>query len=315
MFFIIIGAVVGVTLPFQIAANSKLQQTIGSSLQANFVNFIIGTVGLATVTLITGQSLGISFQLIRSAPAWIWLGGLLGVIYQMGNILLFPRLGGVQTVLMPILGQIFGSLIIDDFRLFNSPFHAITPFRIGGVILVLLGIITTVVLPTYLINRYRLIGFTRDHQPRSWGWNILGILCGGLNACQVAINGDLGHVLNSAAKASYVSLLTGTVVLIAIMMTFDRPKKTVIIDRLRQNNVWWIWIGGIFGAAFVFGNSFLVPLLGTGMTVAIVLVGQIVGSLMIDEFGWLGAKKKPINLLQVVGILIMIGGVFVIKLV
>lgn len=103
--------------------------------------------------------------------------------------------------------------------------------------------------------------------------------------------------------------------LIAIMMTFDRPKKTVIIDRLRQNNVWWIWIGGIFGAAFVFGNSFLVPLLGTGMTVAIVLVGQIVGSLMIDEFGWLGAKKKPINLLQVVGILIMIGGVFVIKLV
>lgn len=51
------------------------------------------------------------------------------------------------------------------------------------------------------------------------------------------------------------------------------------------------------------------------MTVAIVLVGQIVGSLMIDEFGWLGAKKKPINLLQVVGILIMIGGVFVIKLV
>lgn len=314
MFFVIFGIIVGVTLPFQIATNSRLQQTIASSLQANCVNFIIGTVVLGSLTLITGQSLGVSGHFIQAVPAWIWLGGALGVIYQMGNILLFPRLGGVQTVLMPILGQIFGSLVIDNFRLFGSPFHAVTPFRLIGVLLVLIGIITTVVLPSYLINRYRLVEFQGHKRLQRQGWGLLGILCGGVNACQVAINGDLGHALNSPAKASYISLLTGTVLLLIIMAIFDRPRKTVIRNRLRSKNGWWIWIGGVFGAAFVFGNSVLVPVLGTGMTVAIVLVGQIVGSLVIDEFGWVGAKRNPINLFQIIGILIMIGGVFVIKL-
>ncbi|MFT8727459.1 MAG: DMT family transporter [Liquorilactobacillus ghanensis] len=314
MFFIIFGIIVGITLPFQIATNSKLQQTIASSLQACLVNFIIGTIVLSILTLFTGQSLEISTNFIQSVPSWIWLGGILGVIYQMGNILLFPRLGGVQTVLMPILGQIFGSLIIDNFRLFDSPFHAITFFRILGVILVLLGILTTVVLPKYSINRYRLIGFKNKSFSGNIGWQLLGIVCGIVNACQVAINGDLGRVLNSPSKASYISLFTGTILLLVIVYLFDRPSIKKLEYRLNKYNTWWLWIGGIFGAAFVFGNSFLVPILGTGMTVSIVLVGQLSGSLLIDEFGWVGVKKNPINLLQIIGILVMILGIFIIKL-
>ncbi|MFT8907775.1 MAG: DMT family transporter [Lentilactobacillus diolivorans] len=314
MFIIIFGIMVGVTLPFQVAANSKLQQTIESSLQACFVNFIIGTLVLAILTMITGQSLGISESLIKSTPIWIWLGGALGVIYQMGNILLFPRLGSVQTVLLPILGQIFGSLVIDNYQLFDSPYHAITAYRLLGVILVLLGILTTVVLPTYLINRYRLVGFRDQQSTGNIGWQLLGVGGGIVNACQVAINGDLGRVLKSPSKASYISLLTGTILLLVIVYFVDRPKVGLIRGRLVGHHAWWIWIGGVFGAAFVFGNSYLVPIIGTGMTVAIVLVGQLLGSLMIDEFGWVGAKKNPINLLQIIGLLIMVFGVFVIKL-
>ncbi|MFD1124096.1 DMT family transporter [Lentilactobacillus raoultii] len=314
MLFIIFGIIVGVTLPFQIATNSKLQQTIASSLQANLVNFIIGSIVLAILALVTGQSLGISLNFVQNVPVWIWLGGVLGVIYQMGNILLFPRLGGVATVLMPILGQIFGSLLIDNFRLFDSPFHAITAFRLLGVVLVLLGILTTVVLPTYLINRQRLIQVKKQRSAGKFSWGLLGILCGGVNACQVAINGALGHALGSPAKASYISLVTGMILLFVIIFFFDRPRINTIKFRLHQYNAWWIWIGGIFGAAFVFGNSVLVPILGTGMTAAIVLIGQLSGSLLIDEFGWVGARRNPINLLQIIGILIMIGGVFVIKL-
>ena len=52
-------------------------------------------------------------------PWWIWIGGALGVIYLTGNIVLFPKLGSVQTVIMPILGQIVMSMLIDNFGWFT----------------------------------------------------------------------------------------------------------------------------------------------------------------------------------------------------
>ena len=75
-----------------------------------------------------------------------------------------------------------------------------------------------------------------------------------------------------------------------------------------------MWIGGIIGGLFVFGNTYLVPILGTGLAVVIILVGQMAGSLLVDQFGLLESNKNPITPIQVIGILIMIAGVSLIRL-
>ncbi len=74
-------------------------------------------------------------------PAWIWIGGICGVVFLTGNILLFPKLGGVQTVVLPVLGQILMGLTIDNFGLFYSQQTSLTAFRIAGAVLVLLGVV------------------------------------------------------------------------------------------------------------------------------------------------------------------------------
>lgn len=61
-------------------------------------------------------------------------------------------------------------------------------------------------------------------------------------------------------------------------------------------------------------QCYLAPTIGTGLAVVIVLLGLMAGSLAIDQFGWLGAKRNPVTALQLIGLLVMILGVACIRL-
>jgi len=310
MLAILIGLTIGVGLPIQTSINSRLRDSVGSPFVASGVSFTVGTLFLAVMTLLLEHNLWFSPQLFSSQPVWIWLGGLFGVIYLTGNILLFPKLGSVQTVIMPVLGQILMGLLVDDFGWFGSQRNPLTWVRGFGALLVLLGVICTVALSTWLANHH-----ANAETPVTaglWFWRLAGVFTGMLSATQTAINGHLGTVLQSSLKAALVSFFVGMVALMLIVL-LSRTKLQVTTPT-GQHNPWWMWIGGLLGALYVLGNVVLVPLVGTGLAVVIVLVGLMAGSLLIDQFGWLGAKRHPMTLVQVVGLVIMIAGVALIRL-
>ena len=68
------------------------------------------------------------------------------------------------------------------------------------------------------------------------------------------------------------------------------------------------------GAVYVLANIYLSGILGTGMTVIILLVGATAGGAVIDHFGLLGAAQKSLTVRKVVGILGMLAGAAAIKL-
>lgn len=43
----------------------------------------------------------------------------------------------------------------------------------------------------------------------------------------------------------------------------------------------------------------------------LLLIGQLLLSLLMEQFGWLGAPRKRITALQVIGLLLMLGGAWV----
>ncbi len=77
----------------------------------------------------------------------------------------------------------------------------------------------------------------------------------------------------------------------------------------KQKMPWWIWLGGILGALFIYGSTVLVPLVGTATTVILVLCGTISASLAIDHFALFGAIKRPVRLKQLLGLALLIAGV------
>lgn len=311
----LIGIAAGLLIPIQTSLNSKLRERVGSPYFASLISFSVGALVLACMTLITQGSLLVSTEFINSHPWWIWLGGLLGVIYLTSNILLFPKLRGVQTVIMPILGQIIMSNIIDQFGLFNSKQSSISFIKIVGLLLVILGIFFIVVLDSIMRDRHSTIEgkVAKANQPilAMLPWFTLGIVAGMFNASQSAINGYLGKSLGSPIKGAFYSFFIGMLVCVIVVL-FTR-RKMPIVKKHKEKAPPYIFIGGAIGALGVFGNAYLVPILGTGLTIVMILIGQLLGGVLIDQVGFLGVQKKPISIIQVIGIAIMIIGVFIIK--
>lgn len=78
---------------------------------------------------------------------------------------------------------------------------------------------------------------------------------------------------------------------------------------------WWSFLGGIPGALFVFFIGIVVPVLGPGMGAILGLMGMLIGTIIVQQFGWYQSIKKQVNVMQVIGIIIMVAGVVMIQLV
>ena len=308
---IIIGLAIGFGLPIQTSINSRLKDAFGSPFWSSLISFAIGTVGLAAVVLIQGERLIPTLATISSLPWWLWLGGLFGVIYLTSNILLFPQLGAVQTVIFPVLGQILMGLLIDNGGWFDTARNPLTTMRVIGALLVIAGVLITVALPGYFARRKDVGVPVTKPNPALWLWRGWGIIAGMLSASQTAVNGHLGVELGSAQQSAFISFAIGTVALFVIVLILH---PHITFNETRDEHRWWMWIGGLIGACFVLGNAYLAPTIGTGLAVVIVLLGLMAGSLAIDQFGWLGAKRNPVTALQLIGLLVMILGVACIRL-
>jgi bacterial/archaeal transporter family-2 protein len=164
-----------------------------------------------------------------------------------------------------------------------------------------------------IMSRYHTPTITKEIQVNKWSWRFVGIGAGMLMSIQAAINGQLGIVLDSPFRAAFVSFFIGSVTLIIIVGLKERSYAN-IKEPIKQSAPWWVWIGGFIGGSYVLINVYLVGKIGTGQTVVLALFGQIIGSLLVQQFGLLKSVKNRIVPIQIFGLILMLGGVFLIKL-
>lgn len=309
---IILGFLAGVGLPIQTSVNTRLRKKVGSPYNASLVSFVVALLFLSALLLITGQGLHIPLAQLLNEPAWIWIGGICGLVFLTGNILLFSKLGGVQTVVLPVLGQILMGLIIDNFGLFYSQKTPLSVFRIAGAVMVILGVVLVSMAKE---NKTASEKLQKSESTTLWIWRAFGIFAGMLSATQIAVNGYLGKVVGSPIKASAISFTVGIIFLaiICIVLHFKNGKSESFKNESAKNP-WWMWIGGILGGLYILANVYLSRIVGTGMTVIILLIGSTTRGILVDHFGMFESPKKPINAQKILGVLIMILGAAAIKL-
>ncbi|WP_232698666.1 DMT family transporter [Brevibacillus daliensis] len=81
-----------------------------------------------------------------------------------------------------------------------------------------------------------------------------------------------------------------------------------------QNMKPWYWFSGIIGVGVVTCLMQGIRLLGPTYAISIVLTSQLGFALLWDSLGWLGLAKVPFTLKQLMGVLVIVGGIFVFKL-
>ena len=127
---------------------------------------------------------------------------------------------------------------------------------------------------------------------------------------QQAVNANLRTSLGSAIWAGFVSYLGGTLCMLALALAL---RDAVPSGRAIAQSNWWAWSGGLFGAVYIAISILLVPRLGAATFVALLVAGQMLGSLAFDQFGWFGVPQHEADLPRLCGACLLIGGVVLIR--
>ena len=301
MFYLLLIFLLGVLTPVQTAANSRLRLSVGSPLVASFVSFSVGTLYLTAATLIQKGSLGIPADTFGRLPWWSWIGGICGLYGLTVNILIFPKLGSVQTALMPMLGQIGMGMLIDSFGWFRSASYPFTWLRLAALAMILAGVCMVVMKKEQKSSGGRLLP-----------WQLAGVSGGAIFAMQPPMNSLLSAELSSAIHAAFFSFLSATVVLLLIVLL--RSDRRHLPQIFSTDRPWWSWLGGIIGGTFVTGFAFFAAKVGVGLLLVTSICGLLTCSLVIDKYGLLGAGKKSVGPVQYLGLLCVMAGIAVLRL-
>ncbi|SIS70566.1 DMT family transporter [Neptunomonas antarctica] len=136
---LITAIAVGAVIPIQGALNAKLGLAMIHPMQATLVSYIGGTIACIAALLFVQASLP-DWKRITDTDWYLYCGGFLGVIFVSGMLYLMPKVGIANMLAAAIVGQLVMSLILDHFGFFGSLVIAVTPSRVIGVLLLLLGL-------------------------------------------------------------------------------------------------------------------------------------------------------------------------------
>ena len=139
---------------------------------------------------------------------------------------------------------------------------------------------------------------------------LIGILGGMCLAVQSGVNSQLRAVwAENSLLAAAVSFSIGAAALFLCVAILRIP-----IPSLRGTQTkWWHWTGGLLGGYLVFTGTYLAPIVGAGMLVGLILMGQLSAAVILDHFGLVGFAKKPFNLRKFLGIILLAAGVVIIR--
>jgi transporter family-2 protein len=142
-----------------------------------------------------------------------------------------------------------------------------------------------------------------------WSYLVFALLAGAMLPIQFGINAQLAEWVGGSLRAAFISFVVGATALLVAVLVAARGWP----DRA-GDAPWWVWTGGLLGAFYVLGSIVTAPKLGAATLVALILAGQALASLAVDHFGWVGFDEQPVTLLRVLGMLLLAGGVALVRL-
>jgi bacterial/archaeal transporter family-2 protein len=138
---VVLTACAGGLIALQAPINAGLGRATGS-LPAALVSFLVGTVALTAIVVLSGKAGGLSSTFDVS---WYYLlGGLLGAVYVANALIAVTAIGAGGVAAATITGQLTASVAIDRLGLFGLDQVPLTPERVVGVALLLAGTVLVV---------------------------------------------------------------------------------------------------------------------------------------------------------------------------
>jgi bacterial/archaeal transporter family-2 protein len=143
----------------------------------------------------------------------------------------------------------------------------------------------------------------------SWLFFAVALLVGALITVQTGSNARLKEAFGEALPAVIVSSSLGVILLVAVTLG---ARTTWPSLPSFAGAPWWGWLGGALGAVYAVATVLLARELGAAPLTALVVTGQLVCSVVLDHFGWVGFTEHAAGMGRIVGCLLMVAGFFLI---
>jgi transporter family-2 protein len=149
--------------------------------------------------------------------------------------------------------------------------------------------------------------------PAPWtiaGLVFLGMFAGANLAVQAVVNTQLRGFVQTPLRASFVSYLGGTVCCVVALLA---TRQTLNVAPAGFAANWWLWTGGLYGLVYLAIVVWLTPRLGTAPVFALVVAGQMLGALVLDQLGVFGLTARPIDGAKIAGVAALVLGVALLR--
>lgn len=140
-------------------------------------------------------------------------------------------------------------------------------------------------------------------------WIVLAFASGAFLPIQAGLNTRMGKAIESPVNASLISFITGAV---AVALFSVITKQHMVWEGLKTAPG-YVWFAGILGAFYVTTIILAFPRIGPALTFGLVVAGQMIISILLDHFNIMVAQQHSINIRRMIGILLIIGGVIIVR--
>ena len=132
---------------------------------------------------------------------------------------------------------------------------------------------------------------------------LLALAAGMSNAFQARINAALSK-FTGVFESSCISFAVGALSLFIVSLIVGKGNFSNLIQAPP-----YLWFGGLLGAVLVTSMLFTVTRVGAAVTISSVITGQMIAALVIDQIGFLGVPKNPLDVYRLGGILFLMVGI------
>ena len=124
-------------------------------------------------------------------------------------------------------------------------------------------------------------------------------------AVHLAMNGKVGAAINNPRVGNALFWCIGALGAIAIGLTGWQDGALGPVKDVHP----LLLTAGLFGACLVFAIAWLIPQVGAAPVMITLIAGQILGGMVMSHFGLLGSPVQPVSVTNLIGALVMVGGV------
>jgi transporter family-2 protein len=138
---VVLTVMTGGLIALQAPINAGLGKATGN-FAAALVSFLVGSAALLLIVVISGKAGGVSN--VGDVQWYYLLGGLLGAVYVANALVAVGSIGAGGVAAATVAGQLTASVVADRLGVLGLEQVSITPTRILGVVLLLVGTVLVV---------------------------------------------------------------------------------------------------------------------------------------------------------------------------